>query len=67
MFVEPTREQKSLREEPRAYFDYPIRRFYLGSKQLEFSLGGASRQLEILGELVMLEAAGSGSAKRDSE
>jgi alkylation response protein AidB-like acyl-CoA dehydrogenase len=35
--------------------DYPIHRFYLWSKQLELSLGGASRQLEILGDLLMRE------------
>jgi alkylation response protein AidB-like acyl-CoA dehydrogenase len=39
--------------------DYPIHRFYLWSKQLELSLGGASRQLEILGDLVMRDAAGA--------
>jgi len=39
--------------------DYPIHRYYLWSKQLELSLGGASRQLEILGDLVISEAAGS--------
>jgi alkylation response protein AidB-like acyl-CoA dehydrogenase len=39
--------------------DYPIHRYYLWSKQLELSLGGASRQLEILGDLVMSEAAGA--------
>jgi hypothetical protein len=31
----------------------------LWSKQLELSLGGASRQLEILGDLVMRDAAGA--------
>jgi len=42
--------------------DYPIHRYYLWSKQLELSLGGASRQLEILGDLVIDEAAGSDGA-----
>jgi alkylation response protein AidB-like acyl-CoA dehydrogenase len=46
--------------------DYPIHRFYLWSKQLELSLGGASQQLEILGDLVMRDAAGSEPAGRDA-
>jgi alkylation response protein AidB-like acyl-CoA dehydrogenase len=33
--------------------DYPIHRFYLWSKQLELSLGGANQQLELLGELLV--------------
>jgi alkylation response protein AidB-like acyl-CoA dehydrogenase len=33
--------------------DYPLHRYYLWSKQLELSLGGAGRQLESLGDLLM--------------
>jgi alkylation response protein AidB-like acyl-CoA dehydrogenase len=43
-----------------ADLDYPLHRFYLWSKQLELSLGGASRQLDILGELLMREPAEEG-------
>jgi alkylation response protein AidB-like acyl-CoA dehydrogenase len=46
--------------------DYPIHRFYLWSKQLELSLGGASQQLEILGDLVMRDAPGSEPPDREA-
>ena len=46
--------------------DYPIHRFYLWSKQLELSLGGASQQLEILGDLVMRDAAGAAQHDREA-
>ncbi|HTL24842.1 MAG TPA: acyl-CoA dehydrogenase family protein, partial [Mycobacteriales bacterium] len=29
--------------------DYPLHRWFLASKQVELALGGASRQLEVLG------------------
>ncbi len=32
--------------------DYPLHRYYLWAKQLELTLGGASRQLETLGHLL---------------
>ncbi len=35
--------------------DYPLHRYYLRAKQLELTLGGASRQLEALGQLLAEE------------
>jgi acyl-CoA dehydrogenase len=36
--------------------DYPLHRFFLASKQVELSLGGASRQLEILADALVPSA-----------
>jgi hypothetical protein len=35
--------------------DYPLHRYYLWSKQLELTLGGASRQLTSLGRILAEE------------
>jgi acyl-CoA dehydrogenase len=36
--------------------DYPLHRFFLASKQIELSLGGASRQLEVLADVLVPSA-----------
>ena len=36
--------------------DYPLHRFFLASKQIEVSLGGASRQLEVLADALVPSA-----------
>ena len=36
--------------------DYPVHRYYLASKQIEFSLGGASAHLARLGRVLGQEA-----------
>ena len=47
-----TPEQEELRTRLREYYDYPLYRYFLLSKQLELSLGSATPSLLRLGALL---------------